>query len=246
VAKQTHGFSGADLANVLNEGAILAARRNKKEIGMAELEEAIDRVNGGPERKSHVMSVGEKERTAYHESGHAVVASFLEHHDPVHKISIVPRGLRIGYTRYLPTEDRMYMTRSHFTDAVTAVLGGHAAETIVFGEMSSNAGDDIARATAIVRRMVKEFGMSDRLGPVSFGKKHQMVFLGRDFGEQRDYSQHVAEVIDDEVHRLIAEGYARATAILNQHREVLDRLARALIGQESLDAGALALILKPA
>jgi cell division protease FtsH len=246
LAKQTHGFSGADLANVLNEGAILAARRDKKAIGMAELEEAIDRVNAGPERKSHVMSSREKERTAYYESGHAIVATFLEHHDPVHKISIVPRGLRISYTRYLPPEDRLYMTRSQFRDAVTAILSGHAAEAVVFGEMSSTAGEDIARATAIVRRMVKEFGMSERLGPVSFGHKHQMVFLGRDIGEQRDYSQHVAELIDDEVHRLVTEGHARATAILNQHRELLDRLAHALMGQESLDAPALELILKPA
>jgi len=246
LAKLTHGFSGADLANVLNEGAILTARRDKKQIGMAELEEAIERVNAGPERRSHVMSGVEKERTAYHESGHAVVASFLEHHDPVHKVSIVPRGLRVGYTRYLPTEDRMYMTRAQFTDAVTAVLGGHAAEAVVFGEMSSTAADDIARATAIVRRMVKEFGMSERLGPVSFGHKHQMIFLGRDIGEQRDYSQHVAELIDDEVHRLISDGHARAMRILTEQRELLDRLARELMGQESLDAPAVALILKPA
>ena len=139
----------------------------------------------------------------------------------------------------------MYMTRSQFSDAVTAVLGGHAAEAVVFGEMSSTAREDIARATAIVRRMVKEFGMSERLGPVSFGRKHQMVFLGRDIGEQRDYSQHVAEMIDDEIHRLVTEGHARATAILNQHRELLDRLAHALMGQESLDAPALAVILRP-
>jgi cell division protease FtsH len=246
IAKQTHGFSGADLANVLNEGAILAARRDKKQIGMSELEEAIERVNAGPERRSHVMSGVERERTAYHESGHAVVASFLEHHDPVHRISIVPRGLRVGYTRYLPTEDRMYMTRRQFTDAVTAVLGGHAAETVVFGEMSSTAADDIARATNIVRRMVKEFGMSERLGPVSFGHKHQMVFLGRDIGEQRDYSQRMAELIDDEVHRLIADGHARAIQILTEQRALLDSLAHELMGRESLDAPAVRLILNPA
>jgi cell division protease FtsH len=239
LASQTPGFSGADLANVLNEGAILAARRDKHSIGMLELEEAIDRVSAGPERRSHVMSTREKELTAYHESGHAVVARFLQHHDPVHKITIIPRGLRTGHTRFLPTEDRMYMTRGQCTDIVTAALGGHAAESVVFGELSTGAGDDIERATQIVRRMVKQFGMSDRLGPVAFGRKHQMIFLGRDIGEQRDYSEHVGELIDDEIHRLLDEGYARARSILQAHRELLDRLAGELTGKETLDALAL-------
>jgi cell division protease FtsH len=239
LAKQTPGFSGADLANVLNEGAILAARRDKKTIGMSELEEAIDRVSAGPERRSRVMSDREKELTAYHESGHAVVARFLKHHDPVHKITIIPRGLRGGYTRFLPAEDRMYMTRSQYQDAVTSALGGHAAETVVFGEMSTGVGDDIQRATAIVRKMVKEYGMSERLGPVAFGRKHQMIFLGRDIGEQRDYSEHVGELIDSEIHRLLDEAYTRATAILRQHRDLLDRLARELLGNETLDSPAL-------
>jgi cell division protease FtsH len=242
LAKQTPGFSGADLANVLNESAILAARRDKKTIGMAELEEAVDRVSVGPERRSHVMSAREKELTAYHESGHAIVARFLEHHDPVHKITIIPRGLRGGYTRFLPPEDRYYMTRSHFLDAVTAALGGHAAETVVYGEMSTGGGDDIERATKIVSKMVKECGMSERLGPVAFGRKQQMVFLGRDIGEQKDYSEHVGELIDDEIRRLIDEAYARATAILLEHRGLLDSLARELIRKESLDAPALEII----
>ncbi len=239
LAKQTPGFSGADLANVLNESAILAARRDKKTIGMAELEEAVDRVSVGPERRSHVMSAKEKELTAYHESGHAIVARFLLHHDPVHKITIIPRGLRGGYTRFLPPEDRYYMTRSHFIDAVTAALGGHAAETVVYGEMSTGGGDDIERATKIVSKMVKECGMSERLGPVAFGRKQQMVFLGRDIGEQKDYSEHVGEMIDDEIRRLIDEAYARATSILLEHRGLLDSLARELIRKESLDAPAL-------
>jgi cell division protease FtsH len=239
LAKQTPGFSGADLANVLNEGAILAARRDKKTIGMAELEEAIDRVSAGPERKSRVMSDRERELTAYHESGHAVVAHFLSHHDPVHKITIIPRGLRGGYTRFLPTEDRMYMTQSQFKDAVTGALGGHAAEIVVYGEMSTGAGNDIERATNIVSKMVKQWGMSDKLGPVAFGHKQQMVFLGRDIGEQKDYSEHVGEMIDDEIRRLIDEAYVRATAILREHRALLDRLARELLGKESLDAKAL-------
>jgi cell division protease FtsH len=180
--------------------------------------------------------------TAYHESGHAVVSRFLTHHEPVHKITIIPRGLRFGYTRFLPAEDRAYVSRSQFRDAVAAALGGHAAETIVFGEASTSPGDDIERATAIVRRMVTEFGMSERLGPVAFGRKQQMVFLGRDIGEQRDYSEHVGEVIDDEIHRLLTEALARATSILREHRSLLDRLARELIGRESLDAPALELI----
>jgi cell division protease FtsH len=246
LAKQTVGFSGADLANVLNEGAILAARREKKSIGMLELEEAIDRVSAGPERRSHVMSGREKEMTAYHESGHAVVARFLQHHDPVHKITIVPRGLRLGFTRFLAPEDRSYMTRSQFRDTVAAVLGGHAAEAVVFGEVSTGAGDDIERATSIVRRMITQFGMSERLGPVAFGHKQQMIFLGRDIGEQKDYSQHVGELIDDEIHSMLDECHARATAILKEHRDLLDRLARELLGQESLDAAALEVIFQAA
>ena len=242
LARQTPGFSGADLANVLNEAAILAARRNKTTIATIELEEAIDRVSSGPERRSRVMSVRETELTAYHESGHAVVSRFLEHHDPVHKITIIPRGLRVGSTRFVATEDRSYLTRSYFRDAVVAALGGHAAETVVFGEVSTSSGDDIDRATAIVRRMVTEFGMSERLGTVAFGRKQQMVFLGRDIGEQRDYSERVGEMIDEEIHRLLDEAIARATAILREHRALLDRLAHELIARESLDAPALELI----
>ena len=246
LASQTPGFSGADLANVLNEAAILAARRNKKSIAMLEIEEAIDRVSAGPERKSHLMSAREKELTAYHESGHAVVSRFLPLHDPVHKITIIPRGLRTGYTRFLPDEDRLYMTRGRFRDVVAAALGGHAAESVVFGEASTSAGDDIERATLIVRRMVTEFGMSERLGPVAFGRKQQMIFLGRDIGEQRDYSERTGETIDAEIRRLLDEAHARAVAILREHRALLDRLARELIGRESLDAPSLELIFQTA
>jgi cell division protease FtsH len=242
LAKQTPGFSGADLANVLNEAAILAARRNKKSIAMLEIEEAIDRVSAGPERRSHLMSAREKELTAYHESGHALVSRFLPQHDAVHKITIIPRGLRTGYTRFLPAEDRLYMTRGRFQDAVAVALSGHAAEGVVFGEVSTGAGDDIERATLIVRRMVTEFGMSERLGPVAFGHKQQMIFLGRDIGEQRDYSERVGEMIDEEIRRVLDEAHARAVAILRSHRVMLDRLARELIARESLDAPALELI----
>jgi cell division protease FtsH len=246
LAKQTPGFSGADLANVLNEAAILAARRDKQRIGQSELDEAVERVVSGPERKSHVLSDTEKTLTAYHEGGHAVVARFLPNHDPVHKITIIPRGLRTGYTRFLPPEDRSYQTRSQFTDTLAAVLGGHAAETVVFGEMSTGAGDDLERATSIARRMVKQFGMSDRLGPVAFGRKQQLVFLGRAIGEQRNYSEQVGEVIDDEIRRLIDQGYARATSILREHRDLLDRLAAELLKSETLEAPALERMFSPA
>jgi cell division protease FtsH len=242
LARQTPGFSGADLANVLNEAAILAARRNKASIAMEEIEEAVDRVSAGPERRSHLMSTREKELTAYRESGHAVVSRFLAYHDPVHKITIIPRGLRTGYTRFLPTDDRLYMTRSQFRDAVTAALGGHAAETVVFGEASTGAGADIERATRIVRRMVTEFGMSERLGPVAFGRKQQMIFLGRDIGEQRDYSERVGEMIDEEIRTLLEQAHARALAIVREHRTMLDRLATELLARETLDAPALELI----
>jgi cell division protease FtsH len=242
LARQTPGFSGADLANVLNEAAILSARRDKHTIAMPEVEEAVDRVSAGPERRSRVMSARETALTAYHESGHAVVSRFLTHHDPVHKISIIPRGLRIGYTRFLPVEDRSYMTRSQLRDAVVGELSGHAAEAVVFGEVSSSARDDIERATTLVRRMVTRSGMSDRLGPVALGRKRQMIFLGRELGDQKDYSEGLGEVIDEEIRRLLDEAYARAVAILREHREMLDRLARELIGRESLDGPALELI----
>jgi cell division protease FtsH len=246
LARQTAGFSGADLANVLNEAAILAARRDKTTIAMREIEEAIDRVNAGPERKSHVMSTRETELTAYHESGHALVSRFLAHHDPVHKMTIIPRGLRLGYTRFLAAEDRSFMTRNQFRDAVVGALGGHAAETVVFGEVSTGSSDDIERATRIVRRMVTEFGMSERLGPVAFGRKQQMIFLGRDIGEQRDYSERVGQMIDEEIHRFLEEALARATSIVSEHRGLLDRLARELIGQETLEAQALEAIFQTA
>jgi cell division protease FtsH len=239
LASQTPGFSGADLANVLNEGAILAARRDKKSIGMPELEEAIERVVAGPERRSQLLAQRDKQLSAYHEGGHALVASFLPNHDPVHKISIIPRGLAIGSTRFLPTEDRAYMTRSQFADALAASLGGHAAEALVFGEVSTGAGDDIDRATNLARRMVKECGMSERLGPVAFGKKQRLSFLGRDLGQQRNYSDKVGEIIDQEIRRLIDEGYTRALSILRDHREALDRIALELARAETMDAPAL-------
>jgi cell division protease FtsH len=183
LAKQTPGFSGADLMNLINEAAILAARRNKKTIGMSEMEEAIDRVIGGPERKSRIISEEEKKRTAYHEGGHALVGRLLSNHDPVHKISIIARGMMGGYTRYLPKEDRYLWTKSQFEARLAATLGGHAAEKVIFGEMSTGAENDIEVATNIARKMVCEYGMSERLGPVALGHKEELIFLGREIGE---------------------------------------------------------------
>ena len=235
LAKQTPGFSGADLANLLNEAAILAARRNKKSIGMSEMEEAIDRVVAGPERKSRIITEKEKIITAYHEVGHALVAKMLPNLDPVHKITIIARGMMGGYTQLLPTEDRYLYTRSHFEDTLAWSLGGHAAEQIVFGEMTTGAENDIERATKLARKMVMEYGMSDKLGPLQFGHKEEMVFLGRDLGEQRNYSEAVAVEIDQEVRRLITQAYAKAKDILERYRDKLDEISLRLVKDETLD-----------
>ena len=235
LAKQTPGFSGADLANLINEAAILAARRNKKTISMQEMEEAIDRVIAGPERRSRIISEREKLVTAYHEGGHAVVGRFLKNHDPVHKISIIARGMMGGYTRYLPTEDRYLWTKSQFEDRLAATLGGHAAEKLVFGEMSTGAENDIEVATNIARKMVKEYGMSDRLGPVALGHKEELVFLGREIGEQKNYSEKVAEAIDEEIRRLIDQAYLEASRILAEKRSILDNLADFLVREETIE-----------
>jgi cell division protease FtsH len=239
LAKQTPGFSGADLSNLINEAAILSARRSKKTIGMAEMQEAIDRVIAGPERKSRIISEKEKLVTAYHEGGHAVVGRFLESHDPVHKISIIARGMMGGYTRYLPEEDRYLWTKSQFEDRLAATLGGHAAEKVVFGEMSTGAENDIGVATNIARKMVKEYGMSDRLGPVALGHKEELIFLGREIGEQKNYSEKIAEAIDEEIRRLIDEAYEKAASILRDKRDILDRLADELVRRETIEGEAL-------
>ncbi len=235
LAKQTPGFSGADLANLVNEGAILAARRNKKKIGMSEFEEAIDRVMLGPARKSKVMSVKEKEITAYHEGGHAVVAFYLPNFDPLHKITIVSRGMAGGYTMALPEEDRHYTSRSYFENRLAMALGGHVAEELVFGEMTTGPGDDIQKVTSMARAMVTRYGMSEKLGPRTFGRKEELVFLGREISEQRDYSEKVAEEIDEEVRRIVNEAHERAKRILAEHRPKLDQLARRLIEVETLE-----------
>ncbi|MGH2346452.1 MAG: ATP-dependent zinc metalloprotease FtsH [Chloroflexota bacterium] len=235
IAKQTPGFSGADLANLLNEAAILAARRNLKVVSMPELEEAIDRVVAGPERKSRIISEHEKRVTAYHEVGHALVARMLPNLDPLHKVTIIARGMAGGFTQLLPAEDRYFYSRSYFEDTLAFSLGGHAAELLIFGEMTTGAENDIERSTKLARKMVTEYGMSDKLGPLAYGHKEEMVFLGRDLGEQRNYSEVVAVEIDSEVRRLITTAFARAREILERHRDKLVQISERLVHEETLD-----------
>jgi cell division protease FtsH len=235
LAKGTVGFSGADLANLINEAAILAARRNKEAVSMEELEESVDRVIAGPERKSRKISPKDKEITAYHEAGHAIVARMLPNADPVHKISIVARGMSLGHTRQLPIEDRYLMTRAQFKDMLATLLGGHTAEELIFNEMTTGAQSDIEQATKIARAMVTSFGMSEKLGPRTFGEKQEMVFLGREISEQRDYSDKIAEQIDDEVYNLIQQAHQTAREILNKDKSKLVLLAEKLIAQETLE-----------
>ncbi|MFC1901500.1 ATP-dependent zinc metalloprotease FtsH [Chloroflexota bacterium] len=239
LAKGTVGFSGADLANLVNEAAILAARRNRKTIGQKEFEESVDRVFAGPERKSRKISPKEKEVIAYHESGHALVAKMLPNADPVHKISIVARGMALGYTKQLPIEDRYLTTRSQMKDSLATLLGGHAAEDLIFNERTTGAHNDIQRVTHFARRMVTDFGMSDKLGTRTFGNKQEMVFLGREISEQRDYSERTALEIDREINKLIEEAYNTAKKILAENKAKLIRLAEKLIAQETLEGNAL-------
>jgi cell division protease FtsH len=235
IAKLTPGFSGADLSNLVNEAAILAARRDKNAIGLTELEESIDRVIAGPERKSRLISQREKEITAYHESGHALAAKMLPHADPVHKISIVARGVMGGYTRLLPTEDRQYWTRSQLNDVLATTLGGRAAEALVFGEMTTGAASDLEQATKLARRMVTTYGMSDKLGPRTFGRKEELVFLGKELHEERDYGDKIADEIDDEVHNIISQAYDTAMNILTENKGKLHQVAKELVAKETLE-----------
>ena len=235
VAKQTPGFSGADLANLVNEAAILTARRGKKTIGLLELEESIDRVIAGPEKRSRIINPKEKEITAHHEAGHALVAKMLPNADPVHKVSIIARGMMGGYTRLLPTEDRYLWTRSQFNAMLATMLAGHAAEDMIFGEMTTGSENDIEQATKIARGMVMEYGMSEKLGPRTFGRREELVFLGREVAEQKDYSEKTAEQIDEEVQKLIQHAYIVAKEILTQNRAKLVQLAEALIAIETIE-----------
>jgi cell division protease FtsH len=235
VAKETSGFSGADLANLINEAAILAARRNRKDITLKELEDATDRTIAGPEKKSRIISPKEKEIIAYHESGHALTAKMLPNADPVHKISIVARGILGGWTRFLPSEDRHLWTKSQFDDRLAVSLGGRVAEEINFGETTTGAQNDLEQATKLARKMVTEYGMSEKLGPRTFGQRQELVFLGREISEQRDYSDKIAQEIDEEVHNIIQRAYDTAKKLLTANKEKLNQLAQELIAHETLD-----------
>ncbi len=246
LAKRTPGFTGADLANMVNEAALLTARRNKNKIGMEELEESIERVIAGPEKKSRVISEKEKRLVAYHEGGHAVVSYFLPHTDKLHKISIIPRGRAGGYTLLLPEEDRNYITKSYLLDEVTTLLGGRVAEALVLNDISTGAQNDLERASGIVRKMITEFGMSEELGPLTFGHKSEEVFLGRDISRDRNYSDAIAYAIDKEASHYMESSYKKAEKILQENMDKLHQVAARLIEQETLEGEEFEEIMRPA
>ncbi len=235
IAERTPGFSGADLANLLNEAAILTARLNKTVIGMEELFSAIEKVMIGPERKSRVINDKEKKITAYHEAGHALVAHFLPNSDPVQKVSIIARGSAGGYTLKVPTEDRYFQSKSDFIDEIAVLLAGHLVEKDIFGEVTTGATSDLRRATSVARSLITDYGMSDLLGPRTFGQKEELIFLGREIHEQRDYSEKIAEQIDSEISTFINQATLKAQDVLRQHREKLEQVVQALLRQETLE-----------
>jgi cell division protease FtsH len=236
LAKITAGFSGADLENLVNEAAILAARRNNKSIGMGEMQEAMERVVMGPERRSRVITDEEKEKVAYHEAGHALLFHLLDNTSPVHKITIVSRGRAGGYVMPLPDGDDMLITREKFEDDIVAAMGGRAAEEIIYNQFTTGASNDLQQATRMARAMVTQFGMSDLLGPRSYGNGGGAVFLGREIAEQRDYSEHYAQQIDDEVKRILQAAYERAKNLLTERRDKMEELVQILIERETLNA----------
>ncbi|MDI6785974.1 MAG: ATP-dependent zinc metalloprotease FtsH [bacterium] len=237
IARRTPGFVGSDLANLINEAALLAARRNNKKITMDEIEESIDRVIAGPERKSRLISEKEKRIVAYHESGHTLVAKRIPNADPVHKISIMPRGsAALGYTLQLPTEDRYLTTKSEILDKMTVLLGGRVAESLIFDDVSTGAKNDIERATEAAHKMVCEYGMSEKLGPLTFGRKEEQIFLGRDIVKEKNYSERIASVIDEEIRKIVDYCYKRAEDIIHKDKKALDKLSSALIEKEILEA----------
>ncbi|MGI8729630.1 MAG: ATP-dependent zinc metalloprotease FtsH [Solirubrobacteraceae bacterium] len=235
VAGQTPGFTGADLANLVNEAALLSARTGKREIGQHELEEGIMRVIAGPEKKTRVMSEKERRITAYHEMGHAIVGHYLEHSDPVHKISVIGRGQALGYTISMPTEDRFLTTRAELTDSMAMTLGGRAAEEIVFGEITTGASNDIEKVTATAKAMVMRYGMSERLGPRVFGHDQSQPFLGRELSSQADYSDEIAREIDDEIRRVVESAHQVAKDILSEHRDSLNSVSEVLVRRETIE-----------
>jgi cell division protease FtsH len=244
VARGTPGFTGADLANLANEAALLAARHNKDQIEMSEMEEAVDRVIAGPERKTRLISEKEKEITAYHEAGHAIVGALLPEADPVHKITIIPRGQALGVTMSLPTEDRFMMSRSQLIAQLAMMLGGRAAERVIFDEVTTGASNDLERVTQTAKQMVTRFGMSEKLGPMALGHQQGQVFMGRDFHAQPDYSDEIAFQIDKEIRRIVDESYDTAEDLLVRNRALLDQLSTELIEYETVDAKHLARLIK--
>src|SRR5690348_872855 len=243
LSRGTPGFSGADLANLVNEGALLAARQNRKQVTMLDMETAKDKVLMGPERRSMILSDEEKRNTAFHEAGHALVASMLPNADPLHKVTIIPRGMALGVTMQLPLDDKHTYTRDFLEAQLAIMMGGRVAEELFLNHITTGAGNDIEQATGIARRMVCEFGMSD-LGPLAFGKNQQEIFLGRDLATQRDFSEDTAIKIDQEVKKFVTTGYQRAKDILNNHRDILIRIAEALLEREILDAGEVKLLIE--
>jgi cell division protease FtsH len=243
LARGTPGFSGADLANLVNEGALLAARQNRKQVSMVDMDTAKDKVLMGPERRSMILSDEEKRNTAFHEAGHALVASLLPNADPLHKVTIIPRGMALGVTMQLPLDDKHTYTRDFLEAQLAIMMGGRVAEEIFLNHITTGAGNDIEQATGIARRMVCEFGMSD-LGPLAYGKNQQEIFLGRDLATQRDFSEDTAIKIDQEVKKFVTTGYQRAKDILNTHRDVMARIAEALLVRESLDAVEMKLLIE--
>ncbi|ERI92503.1 cell division protease FtsH [Clostridiales bacterium oral taxon 876 str. F0540] len=236
LAKSTPGFTGADLENLMNESALLAVRNNKKAIGMVELKEAVNRVIMGPEKKSRIIIEKDRRITAYHEAGHAVIGKLLPNADPIHEVSIIPRGMAGGYTMHLPEEDRTHMLKSWLEDEMVMLLGGRVAEKLIIGDISTGAKNDIDRTTNIARKMVMEFGMSDEIGPISFGSGHDEVFMGRDFGKSRNFSEEVAARIDSEIRRLVDEAYRSAEKLLSENLGKLHAVAQALLEKEKIDA----------
>ena len=235
IAKNTSGFAGADLENVLNEAALLAARRNYKEIGMKEIEDAMVKVTMGPEKKTRVRSEKENRLVAYHEAGHAVVSRYLPTQDPVHQISIVPRGMAGGYTMYRPTEDKSFMSKTEMEENVVSLLGGRVAEALILNDISTGASNDIERASQIARNMVTKYGMSDRVGAIMFGGGQGEVFLGRDFAQTKDYSEETANIIDEEVKKIVDRAYNRAVEILSAHTDKLHAVAGVLLEKEKIE-----------
>jgi cell division protease FtsH len=244
LAKRTAGFSGADLANLVNEAALLAARRNKQQITTSELDESLERVVAGPERRSRIIQQREKATLAYHEAGHALLGKLLPNVDPTYKVTILPRGMALGYSLHLPTEDRFLTSKSQMLDEMTSMLGGRVAEQLVFNEITTGAQNDLERCTETARRMVCEFGMSENLGPLTLGRRNGPVFLGRDFHEERNYSEEVAAKIDAEVRSIVESCYARAMRMLEEYRDALDRIVNALLEKETITGDELDRLIK--